>query len=494
MTNNTSGNDVIGVVIIARHGDREGFYQDPETYTSSSTAITPLGVQQEFQLGALLRSLYLNASSPSFIQGATPSTELFNTTQVIARADAGDEGFVIYDSAIALVQGLWPPTNLSTTRLANGTNITSPLDGYQYIPVESVELDQDVTLEGFADCPNFDANNDAFFNSTGFLQMQTEFQPFLDELPPFLDGRPVTLENMHRSQIFDYMNVQSIHNETFFKNLPPAFLVEARYLANWHEYNIFSDTTPGGIGNIAIQTMLPTIIEGMQDITNSSTGLKIHYSAISYKPFLSLFNVTGVINNGALPEGIVNYAAAVVYEIRQTSSSSEPVIRMQFKNGTDDDTFRTIPMTFPGWDGTTSGGDVPVSTFINAFQPITINTTLEWCNICAQTTERGCAALIAGSTTASTHHDRISPVGAGFLGAGLTIVVMAAAIGVLIFLGVLSTGAGKKHRRAPSGSNRSLHSDEAELHSQVCRSPAIPKSSLMCFVDVLFHWLPMPVE
>lgn len=34
---------VIGIVVIARHGDREGFYQDPLTYTASSTLITPLG-------------------------------------------------------------------------------------------------------------------------------------------------------------------------------------------------------------------------------------------------------------------------------------------------------------------------------------------------------------------------------------------------------------------------------------------------------------------
>ena len=34
---------VLGVVVLARHGDRQGFYQDPETYTASQTAITPLG-------------------------------------------------------------------------------------------------------------------------------------------------------------------------------------------------------------------------------------------------------------------------------------------------------------------------------------------------------------------------------------------------------------------------------------------------------------------
>lgn len=38
-----SSSDVIGAVIIARHGDRRGYYQSPDTYTASDTTITPLG-------------------------------------------------------------------------------------------------------------------------------------------------------------------------------------------------------------------------------------------------------------------------------------------------------------------------------------------------------------------------------------------------------------------------------------------------------------------
>ncbi len=38
-----SDSNVIGVVILARHGDRQGRYQNPETYSATSTVITPLG-------------------------------------------------------------------------------------------------------------------------------------------------------------------------------------------------------------------------------------------------------------------------------------------------------------------------------------------------------------------------------------------------------------------------------------------------------------------
>lgn len=45
------------------------------------------------------------------------------------------------------------------------------------------------------------------------------------------------------------MNVQSIHNATFANALPPTFLAQARDLANYHEYGVFSDPSLGGIGN-----------------------------------------------------------------------------------------------------------------------------------------------------------------------------------------------------------------------------------------------------
>ena len=56
-----------------------------------------------------------------------------------------------------------------------------------------------------------------------------------------------------RLQIFDYMNVQSIHNATFANSLPNGFLAMARYLADWHEYNVFSDSSFDGIGNSALE-------------------------------------------------------------------------------------------------------------------------------------------------------------------------------------------------------------------------------------------------
>lgn len=158
----------------------------------------------------------------------------------------------------------------------------------------------------------------------------------------------------------------------------------------------------------------------------------------------------------------VNYAAAVALEIHQPSDGSEPFLRFQFKNGTDDNAFKTYNMLLPGM---ASPGDAPLSTFLSVMEPVAVNTTLEWCNVCAQKTARGCDALLgagnssSSSTTAvSSHHNRISPVGAGFLGAGLTFAVYSMLLGVLVFIGLLSFG----RRRHRSGSERGLNSEVRE--------------------------------
>jgi len=79
-----------------------------------------------------LRSIYLNATSPSFI--STVDNTVVKDAQVQIRADAGGEGGVIFNSAVSLLQGLFPATLDYNTTLANGTTITGPLGGYQTVP------------------------------------------------------------------------------------------------------------------------------------------------------------------------------------------------------------------------------------------------------------------------------------------------------------------------------------------------------------------------
>ncbi len=149
---------------------------------------------------------------------------------------------------MSLLQGLFPATSSYNVTLANGTNVEGPLGGYQVCKcdfitsrmndhhslhtvhtksvvrihsirvltiylVESVEPDNDVSLEGYTSCgvsyisqriivcPSqptqaFDTSTNAFYNSTEFQAKANESASFINQLAPYLDGRPVTLKNM----------------------------------------------------------------------------------------------------------------------------------------------------------------------------------------------------------------------------------------------------------------------------------------------------------
>jgi hypothetical protein len=80
----------------------------------------------------LLRSIYFNKASPSYIDNM--STDLVDNREVHVRVKGGGEGTVVFDSAIALLQGLFPPNPNNKIVLANETTIVAPMGGYQYVP------------------------------------------------------------------------------------------------------------------------------------------------------------------------------------------------------------------------------------------------------------------------------------------------------------------------------------------------------------------------
>ncbi|KAM0750671.1 phosphoglycerate mutase-like protein [Meredithblackwellia eburnea MCA 4105] len=451
-SNNT--NPVIGVVMMMRHGDRQGFYQSPTTYTATATAITPVGEFQEYQLGDLMRRTYAVEDSPSYITGLNP-TELI-ATQINSTADGGGEGGVIFDSAMAMWQGFYPPrVNVSQTTLANGSVITSPLGGYQYLQVQAVLPTDDVDFEGWTNCNAWTNRTNNFYVSAPFLAKQTEYQSFLTGLQTsgLVGGRNVTLSNMWN--IFDFMNVQNIHNATYAAMLNatgPSTLPIVRYLANYHEYGAFTDTSPSGIGNVAGRTIFSRIIPSLQAFANG-TDIKIAHYQTAYKPFLSVFNMTNVAGSGVFPEpqGIVDYASVMTLEVRKNMAGTGHDVRFGFKNGTADG--EANGLTYYPLFGSSSI-DFDLNTFINNIQPSVIPDNKAWCVACASTT--GICPLYLGLTSSSNSssnatitasHSSLSNAAAGAIGFAVTTAAFIALLAVLAALGMVTFGAATHNRR-----------------------------------------------
>ena len=238
--------------------------------------------------------------------------------------------------------------------------------------------------------------------------------------------------------------------------------------------------------------MVSSILDGVASIADSSDPLKIRYEGISYKPFISLFQMAGAVDANPQLAGIgwsfssspglvahvalipVNYAAAIAFEVRSPTDGGEPTIWLQFKNGSEEATFTEYE--FMGAKG------VPMSTFVQTlavsflsaihiskqslysgpFQPVGVNDTTAWCNVCSNTETRGCQYLAAAQAAGvnSVKLPKIGSIGAGFLGAGLALVLALAVFGVLAFIGVLTV----RPKRKPAAKGSVHSSDVCDLH------------------------------
>ncbi|KAG8221298.1 phosphoglycerate mutase-like protein [Butyriboletus roseoflavus] len=375
---NTTSAGLIGVVLLARHGDRSGaLFQNYTTYDSTQGYLTPYGASQEYNLGYYLRQTYLNPASPSYIQGI--KTDIADVNQFFVRADAGG-GNVILDSAYALLQGLYPPTTASNSTLANGQTVQAPLGGYQYIPVESLEFWQAPSLTSWMECGYFQDHLIRLNSGAVFSDAATQAAPFLQAVQPYLNGMNGSFLNI----IYDYLNVQYTHNATFYKSFPETLLQQARYFANIHEQNVFTDSVPNGIGQIAIRTLWPEIFWSLGNMTLPNNTVKLALTEVDYKPFISLFNVTNATVTNPEISGIADYASAVAFELSQ-NTAGEYVVAMKFKNGTNDEAFK--PLTISGQNNLT------LPNMIKALDSTTINSTINWCFSCNQTLLRGCSVF-----------------------------------------------------------------------------------------------------
>ncbi|KAF8483713.1 phosphoglycerate mutase-like protein [Russula ochroleuca] len=362
---------VRGIVVVTRNGDRDGYHQDPYTYQSSHTDSTPLGEVQAFQLGALLRKEYFDESSPNYIHNIR--TDLVNLDQVHARIKNGGEGRVVFDTTIALLQGLFPPTPANTIVLANETVITAPLGGYQYVPAETVEPSNDRSLESWTDCPTFEAHVKKFYESPEFKAAAEQAEPFFKIAHDFVFGRTLTLENV--VNIYDYMNNQLTHNKTYAHRLPPTLIEQARHWANFHEQGVFTDASMSGIGNIAGRTLMQSIISSLERIDFDGDPLQFLLESTTYQPFLSLFAQTEMDKADPSLKGIPDFASALVIELRRGSlPDNRDFLRFRFKNGTSDD-FRTLNVF-----GKRS--DIPLTEFIYRVENAAIKSNTEWMKAC----------------------------------------------------------------------------------------------------------------
>ncbi|KAI0090566.1 phosphoglycerate mutase-like protein [Irpex rosettiformis] len=363
--------EVHGVVVLARNGDRSECYQHPITYKPGTTESTPLGEVQAHLLGSYLRDVYFNPDSSSHIHGI--STEIVNLKEVHVRVKVGGEGASVFDSATAVLQGLFPPNPKNSITLANETTVVAPLGGYQYVPVETVEPSNDRSLESWTDCPSFQNHVKKVLSSDSYKKAEKAAAPFLNDVRDFVFGRPTTMENIYN--LWDYMSAELVHNITYAHRLPPTFIEQARGWADFRENAIFSDENANGIGNVASRTALSSIIGALQRIAFNGDPLQFMLIQSTYQPFISLFHQTEVVKQHPELAAIPDHGSALAIELRRAPPpDAREFLRFKFRNGTNEE-FRTINV-FGHRE------DIPLTEFIYRLEGSIIHSNGEWARTC----------------------------------------------------------------------------------------------------------------
>jgi hypothetical protein len=173
---------LLGVYIFHRHGDRTAKSTPPAN-------LTGLGYQEVYTSGSYYRSRYVTQDAPYKIAGLNTDLVKQSQIQVTAPADT-----VLQNSAMGFLQGLYPPvgTGSDTETLRNGTVVTSPMQGYQLIPVGLVQSgsgSEDSTwLQSTSGCGKATISSNNYFLSDAYNGLESSTQNFYQDLLPVINA------------------------------------------------------------------------------------------------------------------------------------------------------------------------------------------------------------------------------------------------------------------------------------------------------------------
>jgi hypothetical protein len=447
-------------VIYTRYGDRTPYI------LPTANTLTPLGATQLYRAGNRFRDRYL-ASAPSngntVIQGIS-SFQLDNDqVSVISLNDQ-----FIVASAQAFMQGLYPPLMASSnatfingqSQLANGSNIVSPLDGYQYPQIDTASpLDlNSIWIMGATNCPAYSASRTEYFSSAFYNNLLDTNREFYQRLQPtLLNGifANSSVNYLNAYLIFDYLNYGSIHNSSFVDDLSFEDWTRAKILADNWVWATYGNTTASGITEgdriraIAGRTIANRIVQALYDNINTAGSFaKMTLLFGGFEPLVSFAALAGLASEQN-PQflGIPDYGSSMVFELfslTENDTASYPSttdlnVRFFFQNGTDDS---SELIAYPLFGNGPSGISMTLTDFVAGMQNIMILSAGDWCETCASYSifcpafERDAGNDGNGSGSARNRsRSGLSPAVAGVIGAVVTLAVVGLSIAAAMLFG-----------------------------------------------------------
>jgi hypothetical protein len=424
---------VLGAYIFHRHGDRTPKALAP-------TNLTALGYEQVYTSGQYYRSRYLSGDSK--IHGINEDEVKLSQLQVQAPVDN-----VLQNSAMGFLQGLYPPVQTVQT-LANGQNVQAPMDGYQLIPVNTIEAgsgsEDNGWLQDASSCQNAKTSSNSYFDSDDYFDLARSTNEFYTSIVPSVNGVIsddfVSFKNAY--VVYDIIKVAEIHNSSIPNSdvLTNSTLTQLRTLANAHEWGLAYNASDN-IRAVAGMQLAGEVLEYMNSIISTSGSKKFGIQFGAYATFLSFFGLTDLQKVSDDFTGVVDYASSMVFELFTNADvgsgfpgTDDLQVRFLFHNGTASNS--SEPTVFPLFGG--SENAVSWNTFQDKLNEFAITTTEQWCTKCGNTAG-SCAAFTQDNNTASSQQNGgnsdISPAIGGVIGAFVTLAVVLGSLAALMLVG-----------------------------------------------------------
>lgn len=412
----------------------------------SGYGLTSLGSQQNFQVGSDYRKTYISESS-SNKQILGISSEKVVNSQIFASAP---DQTVLLNTATAFLQGLYPPledSKIASQTLNNGSKTANPLNGYQYVVLhsEDSEAPDTIWLKGDESCPAAKESISNFEKSSEFKAMDlatTKFYgKFWEEIKDVYDYQPSDLQYKNAYDIFDLLNVASIHNTSSAGDVTEEELYRLRVLADSAEFAAnFDESDPAR--SMGGRTFAGAVLDQMNQMVSSQGNLKFSLLAGSYDTFLSFFGLAKLTSVSDDFFGLPTYASTMSFELFTEDdvdafpeNDEDLRVRFLFRNGTED-----ALTAFPLFGAKKE--DMSFNDFVKQMKDIAITSPEEWCNTC-QSDALFCAAYknASSANVASSGNSGMSNVVAGVIGAVVT-------LGVFTVLGAVAFFAMRRRRAA----------------------------------------------
>ena len=430
---------VLGAYMFHRHGDRT-----PKALAPAN--LTALGYDQVYTSGQYYRSRYLSGNTK--IKGISEDVAELSQLAVTAPVDN-----VLQNSAQGFLQGLYPPYQAVQT-LANGKKVQAPMDGYQLIPINTVDAgagsEDNGWLQDASGCINAKTSSNNFFNSAEYKDLLKSTQGFYEALLPVVnetfDKEYVSFKNAY--VVYDLINVAEIHNSSIPSSelLTNDTLLQLRTLADAHEYGLAYNASDDmraisgmQLAGEVLKYMNSTIKAGQSGSNSNRFGVQFG----AYATFLSFFGLADLTHANPDFFGVTDYASSMVFELFTNADTSNGFpstddlqVRFLFHNGTASNT--SEPQAYPLFGGNDDA--ISWNTFSNNMNKFAVSTTEQWCHKCGNTDGK-CAAFSQDNTNGKANSSsnnggsRMSATVGGVIGAFVTLAVVLGALASFMLLG-----------------------------------------------------------